>query len=71
MNRPRTRELLSPDELAADLKVSPRTLAKWRCNGRGPQYMRLGHAVRYRRQDIDAWLEAKVSRNSAEAADRR
>ena len=71
LNSGRSIELLSPDDLAADLKVSPRTLAKWRCNGRGPQYIRLGHAVRYRQQDVYAWLEAKVSRNSAEAADRR
>lgn len=71
MTRPRTLELLSPDELAASIKMSKRTLAKWRCNGRGPEYVRLGHAVRYRQQDVDAWLEAKVSKNSAEAADRR
>ena len=64
-------ELLSPTEVAAKIKMSPRTLQKWRCNGRGPQYVRLGHAVRYREQDVDAWVESKLSRNSAEAADRR
>ena len=64
-------ELLSPDELASQLKMSPRTLGKWRSNGRRPCYVRLGHAVRYRRQDVVEWLESKVSRNSAEAADRR
>ena len=71
LNSGRTLELLSPDELAASIKMSKRTLAKWRCNGRGPEYVRLGHAVRYRQQDVDAWLEAKVSKNSTEAADRR
>lgn len=64
-------ELLSPEELAASIKMSKKTLAKWRCNGRGPRYVRLGHAVRYRPQDVTEWLEAKVSQNSAEAADRR
>jgi excisionase family DNA binding protein len=64
-------EVLTPDELAAHLKMSKRTLAKWRTNGRGPRYIRLGHGVRYREQDVAAWLEAKVSRNSAEAANRR
>ena len=64
-------ELLSAEELASELKMSPRTLGKWRTNGRGPCYVRLGHAVRYRRQDVAEWLESKVSRNSAEAADRR
>lgn len=67
----RSIELLSAEELACKLKISRRTLAKWRTNGRGPCYVRLGHAVRYRTQDVEEWVESKVSRNSAEAADRR
>ena len=66
-----TIELLSAEELAKALKMSPRTLQKWRSDGRGPRYIRLGHNVRYRSQDIAGWLESKGSRNSAEAADRR
>ena len=71
MNNLDNLELLTPDELAAGLKMSTRTLAKWRCNGRGPLYVRLGHGVRYRKQDVADWLKAKISRNSTEAAERR
>ncbi len=72
MDEPRTLEgLLSPEELAAKLKMSKKTLAKWRCNGRGPRFVRLGHAVRYMPQDVADWLEAKASRNTMEASERR
>ncbi len=33
------------------------TLEQWRYYGRGPRYLKAGHAVRYRRVDVEAWLE--------------
>ena len=50
-------ELLTARELAAELKVSLRTLERWRAQGIGPVYVRLGRTVRYRRSDVNAWLE--------------
>jgi predicted DNA-binding transcriptional regulator AlpA len=50
-------ELLTEDELSAELKISPRTLQRWRRQGRGPRWIRVGKAPRYRRGDVDAWLE--------------
>lgn len=35
-------DLLTPAELAVMLSKSPRTLANWRSNGRGPKYLKLG-----------------------------
>lgn len=49
-------ELLTPEETAALLKVTVRTLRYWREQGTGPQYVRVGRRVRYRRRDLDAWL---------------
>ena len=43
-------------ELAAYLKVEPKTLTNWRYSGRGPAYVKDGGMVRYRREDIDAWI---------------
>ena len=49
---------LTTDDLAARLAVAPRTLRKWRGQGRGPRGVALGGpngAVRYSRADVEAW----------------
>ena len=51
-------ELLTEEELSAELKVSPRTLQRWRRQGRGPRWIRVGKAPRYRWSDVQRWLEA-------------
>jgi hypothetical protein len=33
-----------------------RTLRQWRYLGQGPPYLKVGHRVRYRTVDLDAWL---------------
>ncbi|PVD04520.1 hypothetical protein DBP12_03600 [Streptomyces sp. CS014] len=45
-------------EAAKHLKVSPLTLKKWRHEKRGPNYAQRskGRQVRYRREDLDAWI---------------
>ena len=53
--------LKTPDELAEQLKVKPRTLLDWRSTGRGPKFIRVGRAVRYRESDIDDWLRSQES----------
>ncbi len=52
-------ELLTPAETAAMLAVSERTLREWRKNKVGPPHLRLSHTkVRYRTEDVDAWIDA-------------
>jgi predicted DNA-binding transcriptional regulator AlpA len=51
-------ELVSTKELARELSVHPNTLNKWRIQGLGPRFIKLGLAVRYRRSDIEKWLRA-------------
>ena len=41
------------------LGVAYQTLNLWRVEGRGPAYLWLGHLVRYRQNDLDAWLESR------------
>jgi excisionase family DNA binding protein len=53
-----TRDILTTAEAAEYLAVPVRQLVQWRYLGRGPTYVKLVRSVRYRRADLDAWLEA-------------
>lgn len=63
--------LMTPDQVADLLMVSPRTLAGWRLRGEGPRFVRLGNKgremIRYRSSVILAWIEAH-ERQSTEGA---
>ena len=61
-------DLLTPDQVAASLGLSHRTLAAWRSNRRNPlPYVKVGSRIRYRRQDVAAWLESQT-RNAGRQA---
>ena len=53
-------ELMTPEEVADLLKVSPGTLENWRYRGEGPPFVKLGHKrrspVRYPRKGVDDWM---------------
>ena len=50
----------TPAQVAKILKVSVRTLGKWRHLRRGPKYLRLGRVVRYHSSDVEEWLSANT-----------
>jgi hypothetical protein len=50
-------ELLDENQAAAYLRVRPQTLSVWRCRGRGPNFVRIGRLVKYRRIDLDQYIE--------------
>ena len=50
-------ELLTTEEVAALLKVSPATLVDWRYKKEGPRYLKKPHMVRYKLADIVKWLQ--------------
>ncbi len=54
-------QILSPADLAALIGVDERTLAAWRSGHRGPDFVRLGRAIFYRRADVLAWVELNVT----------
>ena len=59
-NSPRTRsgaDLLTTEQAAIAYSLSPSTLRKWRCTGEGPRFTRIGRAVRYRRSELDVFVE--------------
>ena len=53
-------DYLTTVEAAAYLKLSRQFLeaARYRGDGSGPGYIKLGRAVRYRRSVLDAWMSA-------------
>lgn len=56
-----SRELLSEKEAAAELNCSPGTLSVWRSTGRyNLPFLKIGRMVRYRRADLNAWLESRT-----------
>lgn len=53
---------LTPLKAARYLGISEASLRLWRAESKGPRYFRAGEKlVRYRRADLDAWIEARLS----------
>lgn len=56
------RALLDSSELSEEIGVTRETLARWRSQGIGPSYIRLGKrhsGIRYQRASIERWLAAR------------
>lgn len=60
------RNILSVDEASAYLCIPKATLYTWRTRraGFGPQAVKFGARLRYRRADLDAWIADHVERVS-------
>lgn len=52
--------LLTQDELALMLDVSPDTLREWRRLKQGPDFVKTGKGVMYREVDVQEWLKRNV-----------
>ena len=63
--------LIREDEAADLLEVSKRTLQKWRVEGQGPLYVQLSaRAIRYRRGDLESWINERVRSSTSDATAR-
>jgi excisionase family DNA binding protein len=52
----------TPLKAAKYLGISEATIRLWRSQGIGPRHFKAGEKlVRYRRADLDAWIEARLS----------
>jgi excisionase family DNA binding protein len=47
-------------DVAEFLAVPVQTLYEWRTKGYGPKGIRVGRYVRYRREDVFAWVESQA-----------
>ncbi|MFT3854797.1 MAG: helix-turn-helix domain-containing protein [Ilumatobacteraceae bacterium] len=52
-------------QLAEYLRLPERTPAQWRYRSRGPRWLKVGRHVRYRKSDVDAWLEQQAQGGAA------
>lgn len=52
--------LLRAREVAAWLGTTEGRLANLRCLGLGPSFVKIGHSVRYRRSDVEAYIAANT-----------
>lgn len=63
-----TEELLTQSQVAATLGKSEAWCERSRWDGSGPAYIKIGRSVRYKRSDVDAWLESRKRTWTREAA---
>lgn len=62
---------LSTPQAAHYLGLSKFTLEVWRSRGDGPRYLKLGRSVRYRVEDLDAFIEQSARSHTSETAEKR
>jgi excisionase family DNA binding protein len=58
--------MLTQIEAAQLLRVSVRTLERYRVAGGGPVFCKCGRLVRYRQSDLDAWINGRVRRSTSD-----
>jgi hypothetical protein len=61
-------DLMNAEMAAVFTGLAVATLAKLRCLGGGPEYLKLGRKVVYRRADLADWLGARRVANTTQAA---
>lgn len=54
------------DWLSEFIGIPPRTIYNWRLRGEGPPAYRVGRHLRFRRSEVDAWLDGR--RDKAQGA---
>jgi hypothetical protein len=52
-------DYLTEIELAAEIGRSVRHLKRWRAQGLGPKYCRVGRTPVYKIEDVRAWIESR------------
>lgn len=53
------KELLKEQDIARITGLSLASIRRWRLLWQGPRFIKLGAAVRYRPEDVSAWLESR------------
>lgn len=61
--------LITPTEAATRLRIPQSTLAHYRCNGKGPEFFKIGRRVFYSDEALERWLRKHSFRSTAEATE--
>ena len=59
--------LRTTPEAAKRIRHSERTLERWRLEGTGPEFVKAGRKVLYTDSALEAWVNARTFRSTAEA----
>lgn len=59
-------ELLTPTAASEFLKITVVTLQRWRTEGCGPPYCKIGRRVTYRRSDLNEFVNGRVVQSTAQ-----
>jgi predicted DNA-binding transcriptional regulator AlpA len=65
---PHERRVLSENELAQRWGVSPKTLQRWRSEGRGPHYLKLSKRVTYPLEVVTEYEHSALHVSTSERA---
>ncbi len=59
-----------PPEVAGRLLggIAVQTLARWRCEGTGPKYAKIGRRVVYAADDLATWVRSRTVSSTSESA---
>lgn len=63
---PGDRRVLNENELAQRWGVSPKTLQRWRSEGRGPKYLKLSKRVSYPLEAVTEFEQRALHRSTSE-----
>ena len=58
--------LLTEQDVAKHLHVSLAALRRWRLEGRGPRFIKVGSLVRYRPEELEQWVAAQPTGGSSD-----
>jgi len=59
-------QLYPPTRVSEMLCISPATLRKWRWEGKGPRFIKVGRKVAYRESDVAAFIDAQTRRSTSD-----
>jgi predicted DNA-binding transcriptional regulator AlpA len=60
--------LLNEHDVARLTGLSVASVRRWRLLRQGPRYLKISSAVRYRRKDIQAWLDSRPAGGGGQQA---
>jgi hypothetical protein len=58
--------LLTQREAASALRLSERTLERWRVTGDGPKFVKAGRRVLYSPTALDAWITSRTLQSTCD-----
>jgi predicted site-specific integrase-resolvase len=53
------KKYLTPEEAGRFIGAAVQTMARWRCEGGGPPFIRVGRKIMYAAEDLTAWMNAR------------